>query len=128
MKTGFGNTTQGKPCSGLVLALYGIAVYEYHFFTIVFLGSTTTAQPTNLCIWWLYMLSACELRSPTLPLISAQNGKKKYCFSLRMHLELYESCQYQLIDILNNFSSYSMFFRQLLIGISVAPLRVDREM
>ena len=31
LKTGFslcGNTTYGKPCSGPVLALYGIAVYQ----------------------------------------------------------------------------------------------------
>jgi len=33
MKTGIslcGKSTQGKPCSGPVLALYGIAVYEFN--------------------------------------------------------------------------------------------------
>jgi hypothetical protein len=34
MKTGFslcGKSTQGKPCTGPVLVLYGIAVYCKHF-------------------------------------------------------------------------------------------------
>ena len=85
------------------LRLYFLLVFYYYCTTNQFMYMVALHA---LCMW---------AESPTLPLISLQNGKKKkHCFSLRM--QLYDACQYQLhiincnlflICILNIFCDFS---------------------
>ena len=81
------NTTSSLLSSWVLLLLHNQPIYVYG-------GSTC-----SLHVSWDPQFCLSFLR---------KMERKKYCFSLRMHLELYESCQYQLIDnvwqnILHNF-------------------------
>ena len=95
-------------------------MFEYHFFTIVFLGSTTTAQPTNLCIWWLYMLSACELRAPLcLSFLCKMERKKNIVFPSECSFMMYVNINFILSIVICSeyFEHFFMilFFLQLFL-------------